>query len=173
MSASLVRGHLSEAALQSLADGTLRGPEGYKAREHCDACADCAAGVAELEALLGKLELLRDPLPPVEFTSAVLAAASARELQVRSGHQIRLAAIPAALVAAVAILGWTFSEGVVQRLADLRASLALARTVLDVVAPVVSAARVPLAMAAFAACLVLMALLSRALRPVPSRTLEA
>ena len=33
--------HLSEEQIQGLADGTLRGPEGFAAREHCDACALC------------------------------------------------------------------------------------------------------------------------------------
>ena len=40
------RFHLAEQQIQGLADGTLRGPEGLAAREHCDGCPACALEVA-------------------------------------------------------------------------------------------------------------------------------
>src|ERR1700730_5128016 len=43
--------HLDDTTLQGLADGSLRGPEGFEAREHCEACAACAAELGAPAAL--------------------------------------------------------------------------------------------------------------------------
>ena len=66
--------HLTDTQLQSLADGTLRGPEGLGAREHCEGCAECGSELSIYTALNGQLSTLRDPLPPSDFTATVLAA---------------------------------------------------------------------------------------------------
>ena len=50
--------HLSEEQIQGLADGTLRGPEGLEAREHVDACAECAAEMSMYGALVQRLQTL-------------------------------------------------------------------------------------------------------------------
>lgn len=55
--------HLSEAQLNDLADGLLRGEERLAALRHLDACARCRAGLDELQALL---TLSRETRVPVE-----------------------------------------------------------------------------------------------------------
>src|SRR5207302_1514908 len=60
--------HLTDTQLQGLADGTLRGPEGMAAREHCEGCSACDAELSLYTALAGRLSLLQDPLPPADFT---------------------------------------------------------------------------------------------------------
>ncbi len=63
--------HLTDTQLQGLADGTLRGPEGMAAREHCEDCGGCGAELALYAALAGKLSALRDPDGKVEVTDAL------------------------------------------------------------------------------------------------------
>ena len=63
--------HLTDTQLQSLADGTLRGPEGLGAREHCEGCAECGSELSIYTALNGQLSTLRDPLPPSDFTATL------------------------------------------------------------------------------------------------------
>ena len=46
----IAKTHLSEEQIQGLADGTLRGPEGFAAREHCDDCPACASELAAFSA---------------------------------------------------------------------------------------------------------------------------
>ena len=87
--------HLTDAQIQSLADGTLRGPEGLAAREHCDGCAACGSELTVYSALAGRLSALRDPEPPGDFTATVLAAVQVREAQLVSRRHTLLAAVPA------------------------------------------------------------------------------
>jgi anti-sigma factor ChrR (cupin superfamily) len=87
--------HLTDTQLQSLADGTLRGPEGMGAREHCEECAECGAELSIYTALGGQLSTLRDPEPPADFTATVLAAVQVREAQLVTRRHTLLAAIPA------------------------------------------------------------------------------
>jgi anti-sigma factor RsiW len=156
--------HLDDARLQGLADGTLRGPEGLAAREHCEVCPDCAAEVQAYAALAESLSALRDPLPPPDFTLQVLMAAEERERQLESRRHIRLAAIPAGLVAIVAVVGWAVSVRPGQRIEQLVQSVTVLREVYEMVGPVVFAARVPLALGAIAAVCVIGLLLRGALR---------
>jgi anti-sigma factor RsiW len=153
--------HLTDTQIQGLADGTLRGPEGLSAREHCDACVECGAELAVYGALNGQLATLRDPAPPTDFTASVLAAVSVREAQLVSRRHTLLAAIPAAALAIVAIVGWGLST----HLGGLLEGFAVARTVLGVMGPVFAATRVYLGVGAFFFLAVVLTLLSRTLRP--------
>ena len=156
--------HLDEARLQQLAEGSLRGPEGLAARAHCDGCDDCRAGLDSYTALTRALDGMLDPAPPEDFTLQVLLAVDTREAQLEARRHIKLAAIPAALVAVVAVVGWAFSAGPVQRLDELVRGVTILRELLEVVAPVVQAARLPLAVSAFLSAIVIGALLRGALR---------
>jgi anti-sigma factor RsiW len=170
---ALVPMHPADAALQRVADGSLRGPEGMAVRAHCDACLECRAELASLEQLLQGLSLLRDPLAPDDFVPGVLLAVGSRERQLAARRHIQLAAIPAALVGLFAAFGWAFSGGVVVRLNELRSSLLVARTAVEVLDPVLEVTRLPLAAGALvAACAILFAL-SRTLREGPRGPVEA
>lgn len=170
---ALVPTHPAEAALQGVADGSLRGPEGMAVRAHCDACVPCGAELATLEQLIETLALLRDPPAPDDFVPCVLEAVGVRELQLAGRRHIALATIPAFLLGVVALLGWTFSEGVVQRLNDLRDSLLVARTAFEVIGPVLEVTRLPIAGGALLAACAIVYALSRTLREGPPGPLEA
>ena len=156
--------HLDDVRLQGLADGSLRGPEGLAARAHCEVCPDCAAEVLGYQALQVSLDGLRDPAPPPDFTLQVLLAAEAREQQLESRRHIKLAAIPAGLVAVVAMVGWAFSAAPGQRIDQLVQSVTVLRGVYELLGPLVLAARVPLALGALGAAFVIGLLLRGALR---------
>ena len=157
--------HLTDTQLQGLADGTVRGPEGMAAREHCEGCGECGAELALYAALAGKLSALRDPEPPADFTAAVLAAAEARETQLVQRRHTLLAALPAAAMAIVAIVGWALSAQV-DRLIE---GVMWMRLVVGVLSPVVETVRVPLVLGALAFLAVVLAALSRTLRPAGHR----
>ena len=91
--------HLTETQLQGLADGTLRGPEGLAAREHCETCAGCDAELSAYGALVRTLSALQDPPPPLDFTASVLAAVEVRETQLSQRRHTLLASLPAAPMA--------------------------------------------------------------------------
>ena len=157
--------HLTDAQLQGLADGTLRGPEGMAAREHCDGCVECGAEFSLYSALAGKLSALRDPEPPVDFTATVLAAVEVREAQLVQRRHTLLAALPALAMAVVAIVGW----GASAQLDHLIAGVTVLRHVYGVLVPVVETFRVPLAAGALAFLAVVLTVLSRTLRPAAHR----
>ena len=168
--ADLAAGHLDDDALQALADGSLRGPEGFAARAHCDSCAACARALGGYTALVGSLSELRDPPLPADFTARVLEAAGHREAQLAARRQHLLAALPAAAIALFALIGWALSAGPAQRVTDAIASMALLRQLWSVALPVAGAAGVPLALAAFAFCAAILTALVRALRVEPRTT---
>ncbi|MBS2024527.1 MAG: hypothetical protein JST92_19170 [Deltaproteobacteria bacterium] len=168
MSALMTKtGHLTETALQLLADGTLRGPEGMAARGHVESCEACQGELLVLAEMMSTLALLRDPPAPESFTGDVLQAVNVRETQLVARRHIKLAAIPAIAVGLVASLGWACSEGIVQRFNDLRASATVLRAVLDVAAPVIQVTRLPLAACAFALTGAILFALTRTLRHEP------
>src|SRR6266481_8763249 len=160
-----VMSHLTDSQLQSLADGTLRGPEGLGAREHCEGCAECGAELSIYAALSGQLSTLRDPEPPTDFTATVLAAVQVREAQLVTRRHTLLAAIPAFALALFAIVGWALNAQV-NHLID---GVSVARTVWSAVGPVFAAVRVPLGIGAFLFLAVVLTALSRTLRPVYAR----
>lgn len=157
--------HLLDAQIQSLADGTLRGPEGLAAREHCESCAECGSELSLYSALAGRLSSLRDPEPPADFTATVLAAVQVREAQLVTRRHTLLAAIPAFALALFAIVGWALNAQV-NRLID---SVSVARTIWIAVGPVFEAVRIPLGIGAFLFLAVVLTALSRTLRPVDAR----
>jgi len=157
--------HLTDTQLQSLADGTLRGPEGLAARDHCEACPGCTTGLALYSALVGRLSALKDPEPPADFTATVLAAVEVREAQLVTRRHTLLAAIPAFALALFAIIGWALNAQV-NRLID---GVSVARTVWVAVGPVFAAIRLPLGIGAFLFLAVVLTALSRTLKPAYAR----
>jgi anti-sigma factor RsiW len=157
--------HLTDNQLQSLADGTLRGPEGLAAREHCDGCPECGAELSVYSALTTRLSSLRDPEPPADFTATVLAAVEVREAQLVTRRHTLLAAIPAFALALFAIVGWALNAQV-NHLID---GLSVVRTVWVAVGPVFDAVRLPLGIGAFVFLAVVLTALSRTLKPAYAR----
>ena len=163
--------HLTDTQLQSLADGTLRGPEGLAAREHCETCPECGPEFTFYQALSGRLSALRDPEPPRDFTATVLATVQVREAHLAQRRHTLYAALPAAALALFAIVGAGFSAMVnVDQLID---GFTIARTVFSVLGPVFAAIRVPLGIGAFVVFAAVLTILSRTLRPVYARTVES
>lgn len=160
--------HLSDMDIQGLADGTLRGPEGLAAREHCEECAGCGSELAVYGALVSQLSALRDPPPPADFTAMVLAHVSAREAQHASRRQTVLAAIPAIALALAAIVGWGLSATL--RIDTVLASVSALRTIFAVLAPVFAATRLYLGAGALVFVAVVLTALSRTLRPLQAQT---
>ena len=74
--------HLTETQLQGLADGTLRGPEGMAAREHCEACAECSKELSLYSALSTRLSELAS-----QAAAVFLELQRWRERQDHEGHQ--------------------------------------------------------------------------------------
>ena len=157
--------HLTDAQIQSLADGTLRGPEGFAAREHCEACVECGGELALYSALAGRLSALQDPQPPADFTATVLAAVQVREAHLVTRRHTLLAAVPAFALALFAIVGWALNAPV-NRLID---SLSIARTIWVALGPVFVAIQLPLGIGAFVFLAVILTALSRTLRPAHAR----
>jgi anti-sigma factor RsiW len=157
--------HLTDSQLQGLADGTLRGPEGLAAREHCDGCAQCGSELAIYGSLATRLSAITDPQPPLDFTATVMAAVQVREAHLASRRHTLLAALPAAALAVFAVVGWAFSVQIGHIVDDF----ATARTVIGVLTPVFTAIRVPLGIGAFVFFAVVLTALSRTLRPTYAR----
>jgi anti-sigma factor RsiW len=157
--------HLSEDQIQGLADGTLRGPEGLAAREHADACEECGAELAMYGALVERLATLEDPALPPDFTSGVLEAVDHREHALRQRRHTVLAAIPAALVGLLAILGWAMSAAPSAHVNGLLEAWSVARHVVAAVVPVLEVARLPLGVGAFLFSAAILLVLVRTLRP--------
>jgi anti-sigma factor RsiW len=160
--------HLDDSRLQSLADGTLRGPEGFEAREHCFGCAECGAALRTYELLSTQLSALLDPPVPTDFTSEVMQAVSVREQHLAQRRHTLLAAVPAAALAVFAIVGWALSTAPAVHVDRLLESATLLRHLFAALAPVFEAARLPLGLGAFALSSVLFFLLMRTLRPAPT-----
>ncbi|MCA1827029.1 MAG: hypothetical protein ABR567_22025 [Myxococcales bacterium] len=157
--------HLTDSQLQGLADGTLRGPEGLAAREHCEGCAECGSELAIYTSLSTQLSGLRDAQPPLDFTATVLAAVEVREAHLASRRHTVLAALPAAALAVFAVVGWAFSLQIGKIVDDF----ATARTVIGVLGPVFTALRLPLGIGAFVLFAIVLTALSRTLRPSYAR----
>jgi anti-sigma factor RsiW len=157
--------HLTDMQLQRLADGTLRGPEGMAAHEHCDSCKGCGSEMQIYAALCGQLSALADPPPPPDFTASVLARVQAQEYALAARRDTLLAAVPAVMLAMVAIVGAGMSIPV----GTLLDGLNIARTVFGVLTPVFEAVRLPLGIGAFFFLAVVLTALSRTLRPVHAR----
>ena len=156
--------HLSEQEIQGLADGTLRGPEGFAAREHCDACAACAAETEAFAALTKSLDSLVDPPVPADFTAGVLQAVSVRESALVQRRHTWYAAIPAMAVAAFAMVGWALSVAPAVHVDRLIGTWTTIRHVAAAAGPVLQALRFPLGIGAFLFAVVVLFVLSRTIR---------
>jgi hypothetical protein len=156
--------HLSEEQIQGLADGTLRGPEGFAAREHCDACADCAETLEIFTALTKKLDALVDPPVPADFTASVLQAVSVREAALVQRRHTWYAALPAFLVAIFAMVGWALSARPTVHLDRLLGTWTTMRHVAAAASPVLQTLRVPLGIGAFVFALAVLFVLTRTIR---------
>jgi len=164
-------GCLTETAIQGVADGTLRGPERMLAEQHCAECPRCSAELTAYSALAHRLSRLQDPLPPADFTAAVLAAVGVRELARSERRRSLLAALPAAVVALGVLLAWAFLLDPTQRIHDIAVGAATFGRVVSAAGAVVEAVRFPLALMALGVAAAVLAALSRALgrMRVPAR----
>lgn len=160
--------HLTDMQLQGLADGTLRGPEGLAAREHCEKCGLCGSELQIYSAMCSQLSALKDPPTPADFTAVVLARVQAHEYRLSTRRDTLVAAVPACAAALVAIVGAAMSIPV----SVLLSALATARLVAGALAPVFEAVRLPLGVGAFLFLAVVLAALSRTLRPAQARIAE-
>jgi len=156
--------HLTEEQIQGLADGTLRGPEGFAAREHADGCDECSGELAMYAALVDRLSTLSDPPVPDDFTVEVLDAVDHRERALQQRRHTVLAAIPAGLIGLFAIFGWALSVAPTAHVDRFLEAWTLARHVLAAAAPVVDATRLPLGLGALVFSAAIVALLLRAMR---------
>jgi len=161
--------HLTDMQLQGLADGTLRGPEGLAAREHCDDCGLCSSELRIYAAMCTQLSAMQDPEAPADFTAAVLARVQAHEYRLATRRDTLLAAVPACAAALVAIVGAAMSIPV----SVLLSALATARLVAGALTPVFEAVQLPLGIGAFVFLAVILTVLSRTLRPVHARIAES
>src|SRR5262249_33983389 len=144
--------------------GTLRGPEGFAAREHADQCDDCTAEMAMFSALTTRLNTLADPPVPADFTTTVLAAVEARERSLAQKRHTILAAIPAGLVGVIAVVGWALSVAPSVHVDRFLEAWTVGRIVVSAVTPVLQTLRLPLGLGAFAFAAAVIAVLVRALR---------
>jgi len=156
--------HLSEEQIQGLADGTLRGPEGFAAREHCDSCAACAAELAAFAALTKSLDTLVDPPVPADFTASVLQAVSVREAALVQRRHTWYAALPAMAVAAFAMVGWALSAAPTVHVDRLIGTWSTMRHVAAAASPVLQTLRLPLGIGAFLFAVAVLFLISRTIR---------
>jgi anti-sigma factor RsiW len=156
--------HLSEQQIQGLADGTLRGPEGFAAREHCDACPACASDLAAFDALVKDLDTLVDPPVPMDFTAAVLQAVAVREAALVQRRHTWYAALPALAVACVAMVGWALSAAPTVHVDRLIGTWTAMRHVVAAASPVLQTLRLQLGIGAFLFAVAVLFVLARTIR---------
>jgi len=156
--------HLSEQEIQGLADGTLRGPEGFAAREHCDACALCDGELNAFAALAKGLDALVDPPVPADFTATVLLAVAVREAALVQRRHTWYAAVPALAVAAFAMVGWALSAAPTVHVDRLIGTWTTMRHVAAAAGPVLQTLRLPLGIGAFLFAAFVLFVLARTIR---------
>ncbi len=166
--------HLGDVQAQQLVDGALRADEEALAAAHAAGCPDCAALVESYRALAAALDDLPGMEVPGDFTAAVLHRveeldrAAARE---RLTAVVVLAAVAVALVAGLLLGGNGAWVPTTTRLAEQLGGAAQALQVgARVFPPLLSAFRLPIAVACAALCLPLLFALSRF---IPSPRTEA
>ncbi len=159
-------GCLTEAALQGLADGTVRGPERYLADQHLAECDRCSTELAAFSILSARLSALKDPPLPHDFTAAVLAAVELREHVRDARHRALLSALPALLIAIGVLFAWAFAAQPAERVRDLVVGATVFQRVCEATFSVLQAARLPLGAAALVFLVGVLALLGRALAKV-------
>lgn len=162
---SPARTHLTDELAQRWLDGALPAGEAAEVAEHASACPDCAALVESYRALSLALDALPGPELPDDFTAGVLTRVEARERTLSRERRAALAVlggIAVALAAALIIGGngaWVPNAA---RLAEQLGSVAhTLRLGAQVLPPVVSTLRLPIAALCAALCLPLAFALSR------------
>lgn len=156
--------HLSDEALQALADGN-EVPDA----EHVACCAKCQALLAEYRALFSGLEKLEVAPPPPRFTAQVMARVEAREAQL--AHQRRLAFLTFAAGALVAFGCFALAGGGIwaRQLSALGSSAftlaRLGQVLVDVLRPVLGAFHLQLTAIAAVASIATLLTLHRTLVP--------
>jgi len=162
--------HLTDELAQSLVDGLL--PEQARAQHqaHVDGCASCRALVESYAALADALDDLDAPLPPPDFTDAVMERIAAVE-QVRAWERkLAFGILGAASLVACAIFVYLGAGAWVPVVARISQGLGGAVRALaigtDVLSPLVSALRLQIALGCAALGLPLLFALSRL---VPNR----
>lgn len=158
-------GHLTDAQAQRLADGVLLDAEVAGVEAHLGSCAECQAAVESYRLLGDALEGLELPELPADFTDGVLARIETRERAIARERRAALTIVGAAVAAialAVTLLGaatWApAASGLVHGLGEAGRALRLGA---EVLAPIVSALRLPIAVACAAAALPILFALSR------------
>ena len=154
-------GCLTDGALQAAADGTLRGPELFLARQHIDECPRCSAELVVYQGLLQQLSALQPPAVPPEFTSAVIATIELRERTRDEKHRALLAALPAALIALAVLFVWAFSGNTGARIRDLVVGATVLQRVAEAVLSVLRVARLPIGISALLCTAAVFAMLAR------------
>ncbi len=153
-------GCLTDSAIQSIADGTLRGPELFLARQHIDECPRCTADLDFYSGLARDLDKLQAPPLPPGFTQMVIGAVELRERTRDERHRAILSALPAALIALGILFLWAMS-GSGARVRDLVIGATVAQRVAEASFSVLSAARLPLGIGALLSSVAVFALLVR------------
>ena len=154
-------GCITDGALQAMADGSLRGPELFLARQHVDECPRCSAELTAYAALNLRLGQLVEPQLPPGFTAAVLAAVELREQTRDERHRAVLSGLPAALIAFGLLLLWAFGGDTGARVRDLVVGATVFQHVAEATLSVLAAARLPIGVAALLSTVALLAALAR------------
>ncbi len=141
--------HLSDTLAQQWVDGVLAAEDAARAAEHAASCADCAALAESYRALSLALDALPGPEVPDGFTAAVLSRVDERERAASRERRTAVAvllAIALALAGALAVGGngaWVPNAA---RLAEQLGALSgTVRIGAQVLTPVVTALRLPIA----------------------------
>lgn len=157
--------HLTDDRAQRLLDGVLPAADAAQAADHAASCPGCAALLESYRALSVALDALPGPDLPDDFTAGVLQRVEERERAVSRERRTALAVlggITAALAAALLVGGNATWVPTAARLADQLGSLSqTVRLGAQVLTPVVSVLRLPIAAACAALCIPLLFALSR------------
>lgn len=157
--------HLTDVRAQQLVDGVLPPAEAAEASDHAASCPDCAALLESYRVLSVALDALPGPELPEDFTAGVLQRVEERERSVSRERRTAVAVlcgIAVALAAALLVGGNAAWVPTAARLADqLGAVSQTIRLGAQVLPPVVSGLRLPIAAVCAALCLPLLLALSR------------
>jgi anti-sigma factor RsiW len=164
-------GQLTDAQAQRLVDGVLLADEALEVEAHVRGCLECEALVAEYRALGDALSDLELPPLPSDFTEGVLALVETRERAVARERRIALgiaAGVLAALVVVAALLGaGTWAPAAAELVDSLGSAGRALRLGAQVLPPLFSALRLPIALACAALAFPLVVALSRLMTPSP------
>ncbi len=162
--------HLTDSSAQQVVDGVLPAAQAAQAADHAASCPDCAALLESYRALSFALDALPGPDLPDDFTAGVLRRVEDRERVVARERRAAIAVLGglvAALAAALLVGGNAAWVPTAARLAEqLGVVTQTVRLGAQVLPPVLSVLRLPIAAACAALCLPLLLALSR-LAPSP------